>query len=45
MIAEDVGTLNPAEAPALAAEAYVYGYPLLTMENTRRVTTNTALHP
>ena len=29
-----------AEAFALAAEAYVYGYPLVTMEFTRRVMTN-----
>jgi hypothetical protein len=29
-----------AEAFALAAEAYVYGYPLVTMEMTRRVMTN-----
>lgn len=29
-----------AEAFALAAEAYIYGYPLVTMEMTRRVMTN-----
>jgi hypothetical protein len=29
-----------AEAFALAAEAYVYGYPLVTMEMTRRIMTN-----
>ena len=30
------------EARQIAADAYVYGYPLVTMEMTRRVTTNTA---
>jgi hypothetical protein len=30
------------EAAAIAQEAYVYGYPLVTMEYTRRVMTNTA---
>lgn len=30
------------EAAALAVEAYVYGYPLVTMEYTRRVMTNVA---
>lgn len=34
--------LTEAEAVAVAAEAYVYGYPLVTMEYTRRVMTNTA---
>jgi hypothetical protein len=41
-VAGDVGALNPAEALALATEAYVYGYPRITMEITRRVMTNTA---
>jgi hypothetical protein len=31
-----------AEAAAIATEAYVYGYPLVTMEYTRRVMTNAA---
>ncbi|MFO0800014.1 MAG: DUF1254 domain-containing protein [Gemmataceae bacterium] len=31
-----------AEAAQLATDAYVYGYPLLTMEYTRKVMTNTA---
>src|SRR5262249_5917566 len=31
-----------AEAAVIATEAYVYGYPLVTMEYTRRVMTNTA---
>lgn len=31
-----------ADTEALAVEAYVYGYPLVTMEVTRRVMTNTA---
>lgn len=30
------------EAAAIATEAYIYGYPLVTMEFTRRVMTNTA---
>jgi hypothetical protein len=32
--------LSPAEAKQLAVEAYIYGYPLITMEMTRRVVTN-----
>jgi hypothetical protein len=32
--------LSPAEAKEIAVEAYVYGYPLVTMEMTRRVITN-----
>src|SRR5262245_33055413 len=32
--------LTDAEARSLAIEAYIYGYPLVTMEMTRRVTTN-----
>lgn len=34
--------LTPAEATLLGTEAYVYGYPLVTMEMTRRVMTNVA---
>lgn len=34
--------LDAAEAEALALEAYVFGYPLVTMEMTRRVMTNVA---
>jgi len=34
--------LDPAQAKALAMEAYVFGYPLVTMETTRRVMTNVA---
>jgi len=33
-------TLTDAEAKALATDAYIYGYPLVTMEMTRRVMTN-----
>jgi hypothetical protein len=33
-------TLVPEEAKAIATEAYIYGYPLITMEYTRRVITN-----
>src|SRR5262247_1839471 len=32
--------LTEDEARSLAIEAYIYGYPLVTMEMTRRVTTN-----
>jgi hypothetical protein len=34
--------VSPAEARAIAEDAYIYGYPLVTMEMTRRLTTNTA---
>lgn len=34
--------LTPDEAEAIAEEAYIYGYPLVTMEYTRRVLTNVA---
>ncbi len=34
--------LSAAEATAIATEAYIYGYPLVTMEFTRRVMTNCA---
>src|SRR6185295_8425284 len=32
--------LSSAEAKQLAIDAYIYGYPLITMEMTRRVITN-----
>jgi uncharacterized protein (TIGR03000 family) len=35
------GGLSEADALAIATDAYVYGYPLITMEMTRRVMTNT----
>jgi hypothetical protein len=34
--------VSHAEARAIAEDAYIYGYPLVTLEMTRRVTTNTA---
>ena len=34
--------LSEADAMAIATEAYIYGYPLVTMEMTRRVMTNVA---
>jgi hypothetical protein len=34
--------LTPDEARTIAEEAYIYGYPLVTMEYTRRVMTNVA---
>jgi len=33
----------PKNAAGIAVEAYVYGYPLVTMDQTRRVTTNVAV--
>lgn len=33
-------SLTPEEATAIGTEAYIYGYPLVTMEYTRRVLTN-----
>ena len=42
LVAGDIAALKPAEALAIATEAYVYGYPLVSMEITRRVMTNTA---
>lgn len=33
--------INPEEAKALAEEVYLFGYPLITMEYTKRVMTNT----
>src|SRR4029453_13947369 len=39
----ETGTqITAAEAFKLGTEAYIYGYPLVTMEMTRRVMTNTA---
>ncbi len=34
--------VTPAEAAKIATDAYIYGYPLVTMEYTRRVLTNVA---
>ncbi|HOB74812.1 MAG TPA: DUF1254 domain-containing protein [Phycisphaerae bacterium] len=34
--------LSPEEARDLATQAYIYGYPLITMDTTRRVMTNAA---
>ncbi len=36
------GRLTPDQAKAIALDAYVYGYPLVTVEMTRRVMTNVA---
>ena len=38
--ASQAAPLSATEATALATEAYIYGYPLVTMEYTRRVVTN-----
>ncbi len=40
--AGDIGAVKVQEAKQIATEAYIYGYPLVTMEMTRRVMTNTA---
>ena len=34
--------VTPDEAAKIATDAYIYGYPLVTMEYTRRVLTNVA---
>jgi hypothetical protein len=39
-IPSTVHAITPAEAQAIAVDAYIYGYPLVTMEMTRRVMTN-----
>ena len=36
------GAVTPEEAMAIGVDAYIYGYPLVTMEMTRRVMTNVA---
>jgi hypothetical protein len=41
-VSPTLAQVTPAEAKDIAAEAYIYGYPLVTMEFTRRVMTNTA---
>ena len=41
-VASAESKLTPAEASELAIDAYIYGYPLVTMEYTRRVMTNVA---
>jgi hypothetical protein len=40
--AEGKGKLTEEEALKLGTDAYIFGYPLVTMEMTRRVTTNAA---
>jgi hypothetical protein len=42
LAAAQAAQVTPEEARAIAEDAYVYGYPLVTMEMTRRVLTNTA---
>lgn len=39
--AGDIGPIKAQEALSIATDAYIYGYPLVTMEMTRRVMTNT----
>jgi hypothetical protein len=38
--ASSAQTLTPSEATTVGEDAYIYGYPLVTMDMTRRVTTN-----
>lgn len=40
--AQSAAKMTPAEALAIGTDAYVYGYPLVTMEMTRRVMTSVA---
>jgi hypothetical protein len=40
--AESQANLSEAQATEIGTAAYIYGYPLVTLEVTRRVTTNTA---
>ena len=41
-MAQQTAKMSEDEAFALGVEAYIYGYPLVTMEMTRRVMTNVA---
>lgn len=40
IFAKSTSMLNPETAAQIAKEAYIYAYPLVTMEMTRRITTN-----
>jgi hypothetical protein len=40
--AQSQAELSEEQATEIGTEVYIYGYPLVTMEVTRRVTTNTA---
>ncbi len=40
--AQDAAPVTAADATAIGTDAYIYGYPLVTMEYTRRVLTNVA---
>jgi hypothetical protein len=41
-VAQGQAKLSEKQATDIGAEVYIYGYPLVTLEMTRRVTTNTA---
>src|SRR5690242_15011278 len=41
-VGADSETIDPEDAAKIAVDAYVYGYPLVTMDQTRRVMTNVA---
>src|SRR6476661_7058152 len=41
-IGADSETIDPDDARQIAIDTYVYGYPLVTVDMTRRVTTNVA---
>ena len=42
VLAQDRPNVSREQAAEIATEVYIYGYPLVTLEMTRRVTTNTA---
>ena len=43
--ARDQPKLSEKQATEIGTDVYVYGYPLITLEMTRRLTTNTAAPP
>ena len=42
VVAQSQAKLSEKQATEIGAAVYIYGYPLITMEMTRRLTTNTA---
>lgn len=43
MMAQQASNISDREAETIATEAYIYGYPLITMDTTRRVMTNSVV--